>query len=348
MMIERESKKNCAGRPTRTLACLVVALSWLAQAQAEEILAYWQPDQSEALVFDSDPVVGVPLISDLSIENLIQANAGGFQNPDRWPVLVNAPRSTTRFLEFSVRPENDRLIKLRRIVYPSESYGDSNLALHLQSSLDAFFADLGSAFSAGPGFRSRKLGFDLSDLPPFYNELVTFRLYPDRIGEESDYLDLLGNDGFGLRLLGEIAIQTYFAGSQFYSFSQERVGTVVELPDGADRQIEFSFIDDDNMRVENQASGGASVYCLTGEKDFFAVSVFDASLVTEQSPACLEVTRSDLPSDVSIWKLPDGRLFRFQIVDLSTVPGSVSGRLQAGPIRPDRISADRFEGKNVE
>lgn len=311
-------------------------------------LASWLPPQSGAPVSDNDPVPGATVIPNVAPGALSQTNPQGFANTLVWPVSVSAPRSATRYLEFAVTPSGGRVLAITGIQYSSNSFFDSDVGLFLRSSRDAFASDLDSARSIGTGSRSTVLRFNPAQTSPMViDSAITFRLFPDRAGATNDFLDLRGNDGVGLRLLGEFAQRRGFGDAQFYSFANDLVGGF-QIP-GSDRNIRFLSIDASTMRLQNQFSGDARVLCLPGQKNFFATTVLDAASVTETIPTCLRLSASDLPSDVSIWKLPDGRLFRFQMLQFSiiTLPPDllfeVSGTFQAGPIQPLRIFVDGFE-----
>ncbi len=324
------------------LFALPAALASL-HANADAALARWVPDQSGATVVDSDPVPGLTVVPNLAADQLTQTGAIGLSNTLVWPVAVSTPRSNARYLQFSVTPSAGRVLFLRRIVYPARSFSDSDLRLHLRSSLDAFAVDLASAGTTGIGFREADLRFDLGGNPSGSIGAITFRLYPDRVGGAADSLDLRAE---GLVLEGDFARRQQFSTSQFYSFSNEAVGGF-EIPDSA-RNIRFVLLGVGTMRLQNQVSGDARVLCLPGQRDFFATTVLDVASVTAQFPSCLDIGASNQPSDVSIWKLPDGRLFRFQVLQF-TVTGSgddaaVSGTFQAGPIKPLRIFGSGFEG----
>lgn len=318
-------------------------------AAAEQMLLQWVPDQSGSQLSDQSPIPGSSIVAKLAPGDLTQIGDPCCTNQFVWPVSVSAPRSSGRYLEFSITPSQGRLLALRRIIYPGRSYFDSNLGLHLRSSLDGFSQDLDSDFTSASGARDSRLVFEVNSLPLLSDTTLTFRLYPDRIGNTSDFLDLRGEDGLGLQVQGELATRLDFGDAQFYSFSREAVGGF-ELPDN-DRHIRMIASNASTLRLQNQFSGDARALCLSGQKDFFAADVLDAAVITEQFPACLRIDKSDLPSDVSIWKLPDGPLFRLQILEFDIInigPESfpiyaVSGRLQAGPVLQQRILADRFE-----
>lgn len=318
-----------------------------APADAAQTLVSWLPPQSGATVSDNEAVPGATVIPNLAPGALSQTNPQGFANTLVWPVSVSAPRSATRYLEFAVTPSAGRVLAIMGIEYSSNSFLDSDVGLFLRSSRDGFATDLDSARSIGTGSRSAVLTFDPAlALPLVIDSAITFRLFPDRAGATNDFLDLRGNDGIGLRLTGEFARRQGFNNAQFYSFANDLVGGF-DIPD-SDRNIRFVSLDANRMRLQNQFSGDARVRCLPGQKNYFATTVLDAASVTDQDLPCLDLSTSDLPSDVSVWKLPDGRLFRFQMLQFTLTPMPpdrflVSGTFQAGPIQPLRIFVNDFE-----
>ena len=313
-----------------------------------DTLVRYLPDQSGAVMLDSDPVPPDTVVTGLDLGNLVQSEPQGFGNALVWPVQVAAPRSATRYLSFTIEPLDGRVLAFSRLLYSGRSYQESSPGLHLRTSLDGFAADVDSRIAVGVGARDYTLAFDLGALPTGIDQLIELRLYPDNNGGASDFMDLRGNRNVGMSLLGEFGRMHEFADSDFYSFSLDIVGGF-EIPD-ADRHLRFGAPEADIVRLRNQPTGDARVKCLSGQRDFFSAAVYDPTEISEQSPACLELSVDDLPSEVTVWKLPDGRLFRFQLLDAQVEedsPGAefylASGTFQAGPLSPVLVFRDDFE-----
>lgn len=115
-------------------------------------------------------------------------------------------------------------------------------------------------------------------------------------------------------------------------------------------------MDATTIRLQNQISGDARVRCLTGHTNYADLTSFNPSDVTEQFPACLDVNVTSQPSDVMVWKMPSGELYKFQLLSFSiqeSPPGSgsfaVSGSFQADFIKGDlRVSVgDPFRSQGL-
>lgn len=306
-------------------------------------------DQTAGMIADTDALVADESGGGLSASSLVQNAPDGFANALVWPVYVSAPLSVTEYLSFTVAPDVGQVLTFDQLRYSGLSYFDSQLTLHLRSSLDGYAADIDSETTVGSGGRAYDFAFDLASLATGIGSSVEFRLFPAKTGGADDFMDLRGDTGVGLALEGGAARGHGFTNAAFYSFTLDQVGGF-GIPD-ADRHIRFVSHGATTMRLQNQFSGNARVLCLTGVKDFFDATVFDAAEVNQQFPFCLDIAITDQPSDVIIWKVPDGRLFRLQVLAFTLTefpPGSgffeVSGSFQVAPITPILVFRDGFEG----
>lgn len=140
----------------------------------------------------------------ITASTLVQSTPGSWSNTDVWPVPTSSPFNIGVYTSFTIQPTAGNQLNLASLSYDAESYFNSNITLHLRSSLDGFASDIGAVNSTGNGQRTWNATFDLSTLPRNIASSVEFRLYPDNTGA-ADFADLVstatGGNGLVLSLV---------------------------------------------------------------------------------------------------------------------------------------------------
>lgn len=308
------------GASCRLLACMACALLVAFDTRADD-LAHYLPDANDVVngeIHDSFLIPADRTDPHVIAGDLGQSVPNGFFNVSVWPVSADHGFDANDYLSFTLQATPGYALDLGSLHYTGFSYLTSTLSLHLRSSLDGFANDIASATTTGSGFRVFDFSYPLGGLPGTVTTPVEFRLYPDNNGQGNDFLDLWGDPIAGLRVEGSSTPwQRALGDRMFYSFNLGIIGGD-EIAAG-DRHLRLLALDAQAVLTQNQASGNARVECASGTEDFDAVAAYAGAAVTQQFPACLAQSTADLPSEVMIWKLPNGDLFKFQLLEAQTM-----------------------------
>lgn len=184
----------------RSLAlCLILTGTAVGQA-----LVQYNPTGSQQSTSSLSPSI---VSSSITASNLVQSTPGVWSNTNVWPVPTSGPFNTGVYTSFTVQPLAGNQLNLASLSYDAESYFNSNITLHLRSSLDGFASDIGTANSTSTGQRLWNATFNLSALPRNITASVEFRLYPDNTGT-SDFADLVSTAAGGNGLVLNVVPQT--------------------------------------------------------------------------------------------------------------------------------------------
>ncbi|MHB8448706.1 MAG: hypothetical protein ACYC7G_01265 [Rudaea sp.] len=181
----------------RVLAlCLVFTGTAFGQA-----LVQYNPTGSQQ---STTPLSPTAVSSLVTASTLVQSTPGAWFNTNVWPVPTSGPFNIGVYTSFTIQPTAGNQLNLASLSYDAESYFNSNITLHLRSSLDGFASDIGAVNSTFNGTRTWNATFNLSALPRNITSPVEFRLYPDNTGA-ADFADLVstaaGGNGLVLSLV---------------------------------------------------------------------------------------------------------------------------------------------------
>lgn len=284
-------------------------------------LAHYLPDANDAIdgqIHDSFLIPSDRTDPHVLAGNLGQSVPNGFFNAGVWPVSADHGFDANDYLSFTLQATPGYALDFAGLHYTGFSYFPSTLSLHLRSSIDGFANDIASATTSGNGFRAFDFSYPLDGLPGTVTTAVEFRLYPDNNGLGNDFLDLWGDPIAGLRVEGtSTPWQRDLGDGSYYSFNLGiSGGTEISA---ANRHLRLLALDAEAVLAQNQVSGNARVECASGTRDFDSVTAYAGGAVTQQFPGCLAQSVDDLPGEVMIWKLPNGDLYKFQLLDAQTV-----------------------------
>lgn len=241
------------------------------------------------------------------------AGVSDWGNTDIWPVEMGTGQNPGRYIEVTLDPADDRVVRVTRVRYASRSYGASNGMLALATDADAFGTPLGAATSSGSGVRDVPLAIYPSTNVEFGPGPRTFRLYPYQTTAILDWLDLVGPTG-GLAIDGRIALVRAVPGGQDrYSFTTDTLGGSA-LP-AAITHVQFALAPPVVVLVPFAATAPRTA-CLAGTALLDIEGPVSPAGITGLGAPCGTIDPSTTTA-TTLWRLANDEVYGLQVMQTS-------------------------------
>ena len=299
-------------RTRLVVTCLLLFGAALPAAADDPLLASWVPSGPQQSI---TPVPVAYVAAGLGVSNATQALAGvnDWINTDIWPVEMPSGLNTGRYIEVAIVPTTDRVVRVTRVRYASQSYGDSSGVLALATDANGF-VPLVFAPSVGPGVRTVELVLEPPPVFDFGPGPRILRLYPYQNTAVLDWLDLVGANG-GLRIEGRVAlVRNVNPGQDRYSFTSDVIGGV-EVP-AAITHVQFVQAGTGVILQPFAATAPRTACLLVPLLDVAAPP--DPASITGTGAPCGTIDPAVQPPATTLWKLATGQVYGLQV--MQTVP----------------------------